>query len=234
MRHGAKALFLGRFTGFLRSTMPFVVGSSGVPLRRLLPYSVASGLVWTVTFVVIGYARRASPSPTPGDAASRVAFVAILLVVDGAVLRSCERGGRADARGAAGHSWSPISVSAAGAMNSRTSVTSTSTAVARPMPVILITGSGSVAKPMKTAIMIAPAAVTILRVPADAAAIASRWPACRPHSSLHAREQEHVVVGGEAEQDREHEQRHVGTTGCCSTPSSDAPVAVWNASVTTP
>ena len=25
-----------------------------------------------------------------------------------------------------------------------------------------------------------------------------------------------------------------GTTGCCSMPSSDAPVAVWNASVTTP
>ena len=31
------------------------------------------------------------------------------------------------------------------------------------MPVILITGSGSVAKPRKTAIMIAPAAVTIWR-----------------------------------------------------------------------
>ena len=46
-RHGPKALFLGRFTGFLRSTMPFVVGSSGVRLRRLVPFSAASGLVWT-------------------------------------------------------------------------------------------------------------------------------------------------------------------------------------------
>ena len=34
-RHGGKALFLGRFTGFLRATMPFVAGSSGVTLRRL-------------------------------------------------------------------------------------------------------------------------------------------------------------------------------------------------------
>ena len=41
-RHGGKALFLGRFTGFLRATMPFVAGSSGVAPRRLLPYSVAS------------------------------------------------------------------------------------------------------------------------------------------------------------------------------------------------
>jgi hypothetical protein len=68
-------------------------------------------------------------------------------------------------------------------MSRRTSVTSTSTAVASPMPVILITGSGSVAKPRKTAIMIAPAAVMIRRVPAEAAAIAARWSRCRLHSS---------------------------------------------------
>jgi membrane protein DedA with SNARE-associated domain len=36
-RHGRKALFLGRFTGFLRSTMPFVVGSAGMSVRRLRP-----------------------------------------------------------------------------------------------------------------------------------------------------------------------------------------------------
>ena len=62
-------------------------------------------------------------------------------------------------------------------------MTSTSTAVASPTPVILITGSGSVAKPRKTAIMIPPAAITIRRVPCTAAAIAVRWSAWRPHSS---------------------------------------------------
>ena len=55
-RHGGKALFLGRFTGFLRATMPFVTGSSGLTPPRLLPYSVTSALVWTVTFTVLGYA----------------------------------------------------------------------------------------------------------------------------------------------------------------------------------
>ena len=62
-------------------------------------------------------------------------------------------------------------------------MTSTRIAVASPTPVILITGSGSVAKPRKTAIMIAPAAPMILRVPAEAAAIAARWSAWRLHSS---------------------------------------------------
>ena len=119
--------------------------------------------------------------------------------------RDAVRGG-----GAAGHSRSPSSVSAAGAMNIRTSVMSTRTALASPMPVILITGSGSVAKPMKTAIMIAPAAAMILRVPAEAAAIAARWSGCRLHSSRTREMQEHVVVRREPEQDREHEQRHVG------------------------
>jgi membrane-associated protein len=59
-RHGGKALFLGRFTGFLRATLPFVAGSSGLAPRRLLPYSAASALVWTATFSVLGYAFAGS------------------------------------------------------------------------------------------------------------------------------------------------------------------------------
>ena len=70
-RHGGKALFLGRFTGFLRATMPFVAGSSGVTPRRLLPYSVASALVWTATFTVLGYAFSESFSGA-GETATRV------------------------------------------------------------------------------------------------------------------------------------------------------------------
>ena len=69
-RHGGKALFLGRFTGFLRSTMPFVAGSSGVTPRRLLPYSVTSALVWTATFTVLGYAFAESFSGA-GDGHAR-------------------------------------------------------------------------------------------------------------------------------------------------------------------
>jgi membrane protein DedA with SNARE-associated domain len=86
-RHGGKALFLARFTGFLRATMPFVAGSSGVLPRRLLPYSVASALVWTVTFTVLGYAFSESFADA-GETATRVGLVGILLATTAFTVRS--------------------------------------------------------------------------------------------------------------------------------------------------
>jgi membrane protein DedA with SNARE-associated domain len=77
-RHGGKALLLGRFTGFTRAVLPFVAGSSGFPLRRLLPISAASGLVWTATFTTLGYAFSESFADA-GETASQVAFVAVLV-----------------------------------------------------------------------------------------------------------------------------------------------------------
>ncbi len=78
-RHGGKALLLGRFTGFTRAVLPFVAGSSGLPLRRLLPYSAVSGLVWTATFIVIGYAFSESFTGA-GETATKVTLVAVLVV----------------------------------------------------------------------------------------------------------------------------------------------------------
>ena len=86
-RHGGKALFLGRFTGFLRATMPFVAGSSGLAPRRLLPYSVASALVWTATFTVLGYAFSESFTGA-GETATRVGLVGILLATTALTVRS--------------------------------------------------------------------------------------------------------------------------------------------------
>ena len=86
-RHGGKALFLGRFTGFLRATMPFVAGSSGVAPRRLLPYSVASAVVWTATFTVLGYAFSDSFADA-GETATRVGLVGILLATTALTVRS--------------------------------------------------------------------------------------------------------------------------------------------------
>jgi membrane protein DedA with SNARE-associated domain len=81
------SLLLGRFTGFLRATMPFVAGSSGMPLRRLLPFSAASALVWTATFTVIGYAF-AETFTRAGDIAVRIGLATLLLVAVALVLRS--------------------------------------------------------------------------------------------------------------------------------------------------
>lgn len=77
-RHGGKALLLGRFTGLTRAVLPFVAGSSGLALRRLLPFSAASGLVWTATFTTLGYVFSESFEDA-GATASRVTFVAVLL-----------------------------------------------------------------------------------------------------------------------------------------------------------
>jgi membrane-associated protein len=86
-RHGGKAVVVGRFTGFFRATLPFVVGSSGVPLRRVVPFSAISALAWTATFVVIGYAFSESAEGA-GDTATRVALVVVLVALAAFILRS--------------------------------------------------------------------------------------------------------------------------------------------------
>jgi membrane protein DedA with SNARE-associated domain len=86
-RHGGKAIVLGRFTGFLRATLPFVAGSSGTALRRLIPYSVASAIAWTTLFTFIGYATS-EPIARAGDTATRVALVGVLLATGAFIIRS--------------------------------------------------------------------------------------------------------------------------------------------------
>jgi membrane protein DedA with SNARE-associated domain/membrane-associated phospholipid phosphatase len=54
-RHGGKAILIGRFVGLVRAVAPFLAGSSGMPLRRFVPYDVIGAGLWGSTFVVIGY-----------------------------------------------------------------------------------------------------------------------------------------------------------------------------------
>jgi membrane-associated protein len=89
-RHGGKAVVLGRFTGFLRATLPFVAGSSGMALRRLIAFSALSALLWTAAFTLIGYAFSESVA-TAGDTATRDALVAVVLVTVAFVMRSLHR-----------------------------------------------------------------------------------------------------------------------------------------------
>jgi membrane protein DedA with SNARE-associated domain/membrane-associated phospholipid phosphatase len=59
-RHGGKTVFLGRFVGFLRALAPFVAGSSRMPYRQFLPYNVLGGILWSLSFVLLGYFFGAS------------------------------------------------------------------------------------------------------------------------------------------------------------------------------
>ena len=86
-RHGGKAIFLGRFTAYLRSTMAFAAASSRMALRRLLPLSMLSAIVWTTVFVVIGAVFSESVTEA-GDTATRIGLALVLVVTAGYVLRS--------------------------------------------------------------------------------------------------------------------------------------------------
>ena len=54
-RHGGKAILIGRFVGLVRAIAPFLAGSSGMTLRRFLPYDVIGAGLWGSTFVLLGY-----------------------------------------------------------------------------------------------------------------------------------------------------------------------------------
>ncbi len=54
-RHGGKAVLIGRFVGLVRAVAPFLAGSSGMRMRRFLPYDVIGAGLWATTFCVLGY-----------------------------------------------------------------------------------------------------------------------------------------------------------------------------------
>ena len=54
-RHGGKTIVIGRFIGLVRALAPFVVGSSGVPYRSFIPFSIIGCGIWASVFCVLGY-----------------------------------------------------------------------------------------------------------------------------------------------------------------------------------
>jgi membrane-associated protein len=61
LRHrGGIAVFLARFTAFLRAVMPALAGLSRMPYARFLAWNAAGGLVWGVGVTLLGYFAGAS------------------------------------------------------------------------------------------------------------------------------------------------------------------------------
>ncbi|MGH3993093.1 MAG: DedA family protein, partial [Pseudonocardiaceae bacterium] len=54
-RHGGKTILIGRFIGLVRAVSPFVAGSSGLPYRRFIPFSIIGCGLWSTIFTVLGY-----------------------------------------------------------------------------------------------------------------------------------------------------------------------------------
>lgn len=75
-RHGGKTIVIGRFVGVLRAFTPFVAGTTGMTLRRFLPYSAAAALAWAALFTLLGYAFSSSVT-TVGDNVTRISIAAM-------------------------------------------------------------------------------------------------------------------------------------------------------------
>ncbi len=54
-RRGAIAVFVSRFTAFLRAVVPGLAGISSMPYRVFLPANAAGGIVWGTAFCLLGY-----------------------------------------------------------------------------------------------------------------------------------------------------------------------------------
>lgn len=59
-RHGGPALIPCRFVPLVRSAAPHLVGASGLPYRRMAPYSLLAGVVWACGEGGVGYLAGAS------------------------------------------------------------------------------------------------------------------------------------------------------------------------------
>lgn len=54
-RRGKPAIFLARFTAFVRSVMPPAAGSARIPYGTFLLFSAPAGILWGVGSVLLGY-----------------------------------------------------------------------------------------------------------------------------------------------------------------------------------
>jgi membrane protein DedA with SNARE-associated domain/membrane-associated phospholipid phosphatase len=54
-RHGGKTILIGRFIGLVRALAPFIAGSSGMPYRAFVPFSVLGTGLWATAFSLLGY-----------------------------------------------------------------------------------------------------------------------------------------------------------------------------------
>jgi membrane-associated protein len=94
-RRGGMAVFLGRFTAFLRAVMPAMAGLSQMPYRRFLAYNAAGGLVWGVGVALLAYFAGASYKKVESALGRGSAVLLVLLALTALVVwRFRKRGSR--------------------------------------------------------------------------------------------------------------------------------------------
>jgi membrane-associated protein len=91
--NGGRAVFLARFTAFLRAVMPGLAGAAHLPYRRFLAFNAAGGLIWAIGFTLLGYLVGASYREVESIAgwAGEVILAVVILAVIVLVIRRRRR-----------------------------------------------------------------------------------------------------------------------------------------------
>ncbi|MBB5159553.1 DedA family protein [Saccharopolyspora phatthalungensis] len=84
-KHGAGAVFVGRFLPMLRTLTPAASGTSRLPFRRFLPASASGALCWSTLHVGIGTGAGASARYIE-DVLGQASWIVLLAVVAVAVV----------------------------------------------------------------------------------------------------------------------------------------------------
>ncbi len=85
-RRGALAVFLGRFTAFLRAVIPGLAGLSKMPYRIFLPANALGAICWGLLYVLLGYFVGQRVEKATGIA-SDILLGLIVLVIVVAIIR---------------------------------------------------------------------------------------------------------------------------------------------------
>ncbi len=89
-RSGGRAVFLGRFTAFLRAVMPGMAGASQMPYRKFLLFNALGGITWGLGFTVLGYLAGASYHKLESYA-GKVSQAILIVVVLGVAIAMARR-----------------------------------------------------------------------------------------------------------------------------------------------
>nr|QDF63353.1 Kyaorf11 [Saccharopolyspora sp.] len=131
-RSGGPALVPCRFVPLVRSAAPHLIGASGLPYRRMAPWSALAGVVWACGEGSVGYLAGASYSRLAGAFGAIPAVAVLVLVVLGVVYwrrrgsggadgsdRSADAADRADPEGAGPEGAGPEGAGSEGAAPDR-------------------------------------------------------------------------------------------------------------------
>jgi membrane-associated protein len=91
---GGPAVFLGRFTAFLRAVVPGLAGLSRMPYPKFLVWNALGGLAWGVGFCLVGYFAGASYEEVASVIGRGTAIVVVVIVVGALVWLHFRRRGR--------------------------------------------------------------------------------------------------------------------------------------------